>query len=706
MKRKPAILLVAVLILLLLGECYLLFKEQPKAEPVYPVDGIITADPACNMRRDPNTSRESLRELRKDVKVQVVAEVEGEAVGDNTIWYEIMYGNIHGYVSSAFVRLDYQLDLPDPLPIQQPNLSEEEFRADLLAQGFPESYIIPLMELHRSYPLWKFSAVHTNYTFATAVRGQDRPGVNMVTATGPPEYKSKSDADFNYVSNTWHEYEPGWVGASRDLIAFQMDPRNFLNETQIFQFESQRFNPEMSYTHGLSQVISSSFMREGDPISYINTQGGYSTLDTNYVKLLEEAGRNSGVSPYHLLSRILQEVGLQGSNSVSGNYLDMQGYYNFYNIGAFGGNDPLYMGLVTAKNGFNGFSAQANAEFLFPWDNPASAVAGGAIFIGKDYINVDQHTLYLQKWNLISRYSTPFTHQYMGNVLAPEYEAINVFQAYQEMGALGEAKEFVIPVFLDMPDTVPSPTGGGNPNNWLSSIEVNGKKIPGFEPNKYEYKLQMSSASLGLAVNAQIWNPDSTILGTGIYALNPGANEIILQVTAPNGVSRNYRLYVEQKDETADIDPHDIPKYISDSFQVNALGYLYGADPLQGNNIISAMQGQAPLPEGYSWSLLSANGQETIDRAGSGSLLQLRRNNQIVNEFPVVVLGDANGDANIDVSDFIRLRKRILDRLQQDDTAYSLAMDINQDGSIDVMDLITLRKHILNISHIQQGLLN
>ena len=47
------------------------------------------------------------------------------------------------------------------------------------------------------------------------------------------------------------------------------------------------------------------------------------------------AAETSGVSPYHLASRVLLEVGWGGSISTSGTYVgalgDLRGYYNFFN---------------------------------------------------------------------------------------------------------------------------------------------------------------------------------------------------------------------------------------------------------------------------------------------------------------------------------------------------------------------------------------
>lgn len=700
LKHSRLIFLIAVLTLTLLAELLLLQHPLTQAEDVYPVEGIVTADPSCNMRQDPNTSREVLRELRKDVKLTVLGETEGEDVGGNTSWYEIQYGEIHGYVSSVFVRLQYEVPMVPAYP-EIPLPGAAEFRQALADSGFPADYVAKLMELHAAHPYWRFTPLHTNYSFATAVNGENRPGVNMVTATAPPEYKSREDSDFNYVTNSWYEYEPGWVGASKELIAFQMDPRNFLDEIQIFQFESQRYNADLPYEKGLAQTFSGTFMDAGE-VRYITTDGDSAFLRKSYAEIFREAGESSGVSPYHLASRALQELGRNGSDSVSGQYADLTGYYNFFNIGAYGGSDPVYAGLLAARDGLEGYSSAQLANFLFPWTDPERAIVGGAAFIGNDYIKVDQHTLYLQKWNLASRYSRAFTHQYMGNVLAPEYEAIDVYKSYQQMGTLDEVKDFVIPVFADMPDYVPEPTNAGNPNNWLAMIYINGEPLPDFRAGKYEYKLDIAAANQGIAVTASTFDPGTSVAGTGIYQLHSGINEILLNVTASSGYSRQYRLSVSQDQATAGRDPYSTKVGKTGNYALDSLGYLYGADPLDGSNNVDRILAAIELPEGYRTSLSDGNGNLLTGSAGTGALFRVEKEGSVYNSFPLVILGDANGDGAIDVQDLNTIYAAITGNAAPSGTASALAMDANQDRSTDVLDLNAIYAQITGAGQIVQ----
>jgi len=86
---------------------------------------------------------------------------------------------------------------------------------------------------------------------------------------------------------------------------------------------------------------------------------------------------------------------------------------------------------------------------MLPWNTPERSITGGAIFLGKDYINNLQNTLYLQKFDL--RHGPNYWHQYMANVFAPQSESRTMYNAYSAQGSLGEPKEFLIPVFTSIP---------------------------------------------------------------------------------------------------------------------------------------------------------------------------------------------------------------------------------------------------------------
>jgi hypothetical protein len=185
-------------------------------------------------------------------------------------------------------------------------------------------------------------------------------------------------------------------------------------------------------------------------------------MKEKYSDLIWEAAIYSGVSPYHLASRIKQEVGpFITHNSISGTVSGYEGLYNFYNIGATSSTETLGAiknGLQFAKDG-KGASEDTKANLLLPWDNPRNAIKGGAVFIGSSYILVGQNNLYLQKFDVNDeRGSSLFWHQYMTNCLAPYSESNGIYKAYESNGMLNSSIRFIIPVYENMPQyTTDSP---------------------------------------------------------------------------------------------------------------------------------------------------------------------------------------------------------------------------------------------------------
>ena len=113
-----------------------------------------------------------------------------------------------------------------------------------------------------------------------------------------------------------------------------MDPRNWLDQSAIFMFETLTYK---SKYQSLSQVEE---LLKGTPFynktfTYTEDTGRKRTI--SYAQAFIEAAEYSGVSPYHLVTRVKQEVITSSgsvSNSVSGTVSGYTGYYNFYNIGA------------------------------------------------------------------------------------------------------------------------------------------------------------------------------------------------------------------------------------------------------------------------------------------------------------------------------------------------------------------------------------
>jgi beta-N-acetylglucosaminidase len=154
------------------------------------------------------------------------------------------------------------------------------------------------------------------------------------------------------------------------------------------------------------------------------------------------AGAANNVSPVFLASRARQETG-SGGNAINGTKILGKAVYNPFNIGAFGGTDPLYNGLLYA--------------YSKGWTTPAKAVEGGAAELAKNYINQGQYTSYYQRFNVRNGAGKVGTHQYMTNIMAPYSEALSTQNSYAKYGITNQSLVFEIPIYDGMPESTKLP---------------------------------------------------------------------------------------------------------------------------------------------------------------------------------------------------------------------------------------------------------
>lgn len=424
-------------------------------------------------------------------------------------------------------------------------LTDAEFEQMLTDQGFPESYKPYLRTLHSQYPYWKFEAFHTGLDWNTAVSKESVVGKNLIPNSKNIAWKSMETGAYKWATDSFVVYDGStWVTASKDIIAYYMDPRNFLNPQGVFQFELLSYQDQYQTIDGIENILSGTPMA-GTSYTYEDDNG--ETQTKTYAQTFVEAAVYSGVSPYHLASRVKQEVVTSNktfSSSVTGTVSGYEGLYNFYNIGAThstAAGGAVANGLKYAQNGTS--NAANNAKYLIPWTSPYRAIVGGAYVIGSTYINRGQNTIYLEKFNMtpISTYS----HQYMANVQAAASEASKTFAAYSSMSSVPIV--FSIPVFLNMPDTPATlPADQLNPNNWLKTLTVEGYAItPTFDSSiDQTYGLIVDASTDSIVVKATAASKKASVYGTGRISLNVGSNEVVISVVAENGDKRDYKLNV------------------------------------------------------------------------------------------------------------------------------------------------------------------
>ena len=287
-----------------------------------------------------------------------------------------------------------------------------------------------------------------------AVEKESKVGLNLLQNSSNYAWKSMEDKAYDWAKDAFIAYDGStWVTASNKAVRYYMDPRNFLNEDYIYQFELLSYKPEHQTEEGISAILSGTPMKD-TTFEYQDSYGVNKSI--SYAETFLLAGIYSGVSPYHLASRVKQEVAGGGkfSTSVTGTVAGHEGFYNFYNIGAYNNTAPggaVASGLRFAAKGSSSNAIIGNKSFnefiKIPWNNRYSAILGGAAYIVYNYILKGQNTPYLEKFNFTDK--NTFSHQYMSNIFSPSSESLLTKKAYAELK--DEPLVFSIPVFQNMP---------------------------------------------------------------------------------------------------------------------------------------------------------------------------------------------------------------------------------------------------------------
>ena len=455
-----------------------------------------------------------------------------------------------------------------------------------------------------------------------------------------------------------------------------MDPRNFITEKQIFMFETLSYNASYQTREGVEAILKNTFMT-----GYANSE-----QTKTYVDAFMDAASEYNVSPYLLVSRVIQEVGANGSTIVSGTVSGYEGYYNFYNIKATGSQSQIITnGLKYAKEK--------------GWNSPYKAILGGAEFLAKDYINVGQDTLYLQKWDLIV--PKPGRHQYMQNIEAPYYEAIKTYNSYNNRGALGNSFAFSIPVYKNMPDKTSLPSSK-NPNNYLSSLSVNGSYLFEEPTTNTTFDLVLDATTNSIEIDATKINGAANIEGTGSVSIPNEKQTINIVVTAGNGDKRTYKINITKKqpetsnDDTPALDISEILRLLNIK---NDGTYFYGYEI--NTNVSTIIKS---ITDKESKAIVTYtdknNNNKTSGIVASGDKLKIKTDRE-EKTYTLIIYGDVNGDGKIAATDYVLIKNHIMDVKKLNDFE-KLCADFNRDNKVLATDYVAIKNHIMDVKKITQ----
>lgn len=315
------------------------------------------------------------------------------------------------------------------------------FEAQLAA--FPASYRKALLALHGNHPQWAFEPLYVGLDFWESVAVEASGDRNLTLKPNVSDtVKSYLPGDYDRASGEFINKDTGWVATNEIPVAYFMDPRNFLDERGIFQFESLRYDAGFHTLAGVEGILAGTFMSEAR-MDYLDAQGNAVAADATYGEAILSAAAETGVNPYYLAAKIRGEIGATPSRSVTGECAGYEGLYNFYNIGATDGEGNIERALAWASSG---------ETYNRPWTSPAASILGGAMYIAENYVAGGQDSGYLQKWN-VAPYttSTLYLHQYMTNVSGALSQAVSAYAGYAEIGMLDSPILFSIPVYDNMP---------------------------------------------------------------------------------------------------------------------------------------------------------------------------------------------------------------------------------------------------------------
>ena len=154
--------------------------------------------------------------------------------------------------------------------------------------------------LKAAHPNWNFKILYTGLDWYEVIQneytGHFGAPANLIPA-------NSSTYNNNWICSICgsYIYDTGdWHCASEAAIKYMMDPRNFLDESNIFQFL------ELTYTNYSYEQIAN--MVSG---SYLNR--------TSVIDAIIDSAKTYNVNPYYIIARLIQEQGKLGTELVIGN---------------------------------------------------------------------------------------------------------------------------------------------------------------------------------------------------------------------------------------------------------------------------------------------------------------------------------------------------------------------------------------------------
>ena len=279
-------------------------------------------------------------------------------------------------------------------------------------------------KLQKEHPNWTFTLFYTKLSWEDVIKNEGHKDnvkypTNLIpdSTEYPEDWRCEIDQNKKFDNGTW-------LCASNKAIKNQMDPRNILNDDNIFEFVELKYVDGAQTLKGIEKITQNTFLD-----------------NENVEKSLIEAGKKANIDPYFLASRLIQEQGKKGTTLSKGYQYDENTIvYNPFNIKASGNSQSEII------------EKAAKYAYEQDWDTLEKGLLGGVEFVKEGYINKGQNTLYLQKFDVVKQDGKLYTNQYMQNLLAATSEASNMRKIYDNSNSTDTNLNFIIPLYEKMPE--------------------------------------------------------------------------------------------------------------------------------------------------------------------------------------------------------------------------------------------------------------
>jgi len=658
-----------------------------------------TASIGLNIRSEASSSSTILGALSIDSTFKYTDNDVHYNESDGSCQYWIYISSRNGYICKTYTEIISQEEINDT-GNEMSQMTDEEFNAYLDSQGFDETYKTKLKELHKRYPSWVFKGVKTNRDWNTTLNQEMKDGYNTYyidairESAGQEAYLS-TDSYYDWTINMYYGYDGRFFLANRDTVSYYMDPRNYLNESSIFMFESLYYDS-----------------------TYQNKDNITALLGTDkYSEHIYNAGAEFNYSPTAVAIKIRQEGtigrrvtdGITSVNCTNSFTYNSTGtlyaapLYNFFNIGAY--SSPTNADL----NGLC-YAAKTNENYFLPWNTEEKAIRGGTKWIAQQYVHVGQYTNYFQKFNT-STANTDIGHQYMTNLEDPKSQAGILRNLYADLGLLRTPFVFYIPIYNNMPTSTSLPKLG-NPNNWLKELTVSfdgtTSSVSNFSGDKTDYSLSVPGNISRITINSTVVAKTSYVSIAGdnkvlkttskTVDLNVGENTFNIVVTAGNGSTKTYTLKVTRSEITSEEQP-TINEMVTSAKLKLSDTYLSG---INVNTDSSTLANELLKTNEFATIQITNKNNEskTSGKLATGDKITITSKNE-TKTFGIILYGDVNGDGTIDKLDYLAVLRHFY-KYTEYTGVYKVAADANKDGTVDKLDYLAVLRDFYGYAKIVQ----